>query len=350
MPVVTDPSEVKEVYAELAEHDACVPCFCTENQKTVEAALRAAHEIGEEFGVKNPPVVIGFTASYHHRQQLKNYTTLRDIVFGARAVLDDIKLFASPDSPYGDVRVLPQLDHGMPDADTPLLEDFVDEFATVMFDASQYPFEENVRRTAEYVEKTRGKTLVEGAVDEIFEVGQSGRMEDLTTVEQAKRFVSETGAFLIVPNVGTEHRATSGELRYSAERAREISAAVGKILVLHGTSSLGRNALENLSKDGIIKVNIWTRLATGGGQAIARRVIKQLGNILSEDEIERLIAEGWLGDKYLKEDYIRDVCGGKIGPKLEIVAEVDRTNVWVEDVVEKMKDYFRAFGYANLAR
>jgi fructose/tagatose bisphosphate aldolase len=40
-----------------------------------------------------------------------------------------------------------------------------------MFDASEKPFEENVRLTAEYVEKIRGRVVVEGAVDEIFAEG-----------------------------------------------------------------------------------------------------------------------------------------------------------------------------------
>jgi len=348
MPVVSDPAWVKEIYQEVAEKGACLPCFCTENQKTVEAMLRAAHEIGREFNIKNPPLVIGFTATYHHRQQLMNYTTLRDAVFGARAVLDDAALFASADSPYGDVRLMPHLDHGMPEGDEQLLYDFTDRFATVMFDASQFPFDENVKRTAEYVERTRGKTLVEGAVDEIFEVGESDDKERLTTVEQARRFLSETGCFLIVPNLGTEHRATGGQVKYSSERAREISAALGKVLVLHGTSSLGEGALKNLSNDGIIKVNIWTRLATSGGKAVAKHVIKQLGNILDADEIEELRREGWLGDRHADKDYIREVCGGKLGPKLEVVAEVNRTDVWVEEVVQKMKEYFRAFGYDRL--
>lgn len=349
MPVVVDPKQVREIYQEVAEKGACIPCFCTENQKTVEAMLRAAHEVGRELGVKAPPLVVGFTSTYHHRQQLMNYTTTRDPVLGAKAVLDDIRLFASEGSPWSDVRIMPHLDHGMPDKDRTLLYDFADQFATVMHDCSHLPFEENVRRTAEYVERVKGKTLVEGAVDEISEVGKAGE-EQLTTVKQAQRFLSGTGCAFIVPNLGTEHRATGGQVKYYAHRAREISAAVGKILVLHGTSSLGEGALRDLSSDGIVKVNIWTRLATSGGQAIARHVVRQLGNILSKDQIEELVREGWLTRKYMDDAYAKEICGGKIGAKLEVVAEADRTKVWVEDVVAKMKEYFHAFGYANLAK
>ena len=108
--------------------------------------------------------------------------------------------------------------------------------------------------------------------------------------------------------------------------------------------------MQNLSNDGIVKVNIWTRLTTCGGKAVAKHVVKQLGNLLSEEEIKALIAEGWLTDKYLDSAYINDVCGGKLAPVLEVVAEVDRTIVWVEEVVQRMKEYFYAFGYENLAK
>ena len=55
---------------------------------------------------------------------------------------------------------------------------------------------------------------------------------------QARKFLRDTGVDILVPNVGTEHRATADQVRYLSENAREISAALGKILCLHGTSSV----------------------------------------------------------------------------------------------------------------
>lgn len=75
-------------------------------------------------------------------------------------------------------------------------------------DASERAFEENIRLTAEYVKKVNGRVVVEGAVDEIFESCHGGQKNEPATVEQARRFLNETGVDIIVPNVGTEHRAT----------------------------------------------------------------------------------------------------------------------------------------------
>ena len=113
--------------------------------------------------------------------------------------------------------------------------------------------------TARYVEQVRGKVLVEGCVDEITE-SQAGIKNEITTVEQAKRFVDETGVGLIVANLGTEHRATAAERHYHSSRAKEITDAVGKILVLHGTSCLKDEDLAKLPQDGIIKVNIYMKM------------------------------------------------------------------------------------------
>ena len=133
-----------------------------------------------------------------------------------------------------------------------------------MFDASALPFDENIRRTAEYVARYNDLVTIEGAVDEIVSAGGQPQ-NSLCTVDRAERFVRETGVDLIVPNVGTEHRATYEEAKYHGDLARAISQSVGKILCLHGTSSLGTEDVARLNGDGIVKVNIWTRLALVGG-------------------------------------------------------------------------------------
>jgi fructose/tagatose bisphosphate aldolase len=69
---------------------------------------------------------------------------------------------------------------------------------------------------------------------------------------------------------------------------------VGRRLVLHGTSSLHTKELGNLSRDGIVKVNLWGNLESVPGKALAEQLIKELEHQLSKDKIEELI-----GDKYL---------------------------------------------------
>ena len=270
-------------------------------------------------------------------------TACGDPVLGTRMMFSDLELFASENSPYRHLRILPHLDHGFPWLDGDILDNFADNFASVMCDASEKPFEENIRLTAEYVDRMKGRVVVEGAVDEIFESGGEGQKNEPTTVEQAKRFLSETGADIIVPNVGTEHRATADQIQYRGDRAKEISAAVGKILCLHGTSSVKPEDLLRLPNDGFIKINIYTTLAVHGGQAVARTVLGNLGNLFSENELQALIEEGVLGRKALTVD-------GPIKPKLNHVTNPPRRDAWFAAVRDRCCDFLKIFNYERYAK
>lgn len=346
MAVITNPTAVREMYAEFAERGISVPCFCAENQRTIEAILKGVALVSREVGAEDLPIFIAFTASYAHRPQAMNWSTLKDPVLGALLCLNSVNLLAGPDGPFRRLRVLTLLDHGQPDSDTILLSEHLDKFSCVMFDASAFPFDENIRRTAEFVERSRDQVTVEGAVDEIVSAGGIPQ-DSLCTVERAQRFVRETGVDLIVPNVGTEHRSTAEKARYHGDLAREISGAVGRILALHGTSSLGTRDIERLKDDGIIKVNIWTRLERIGGQAVARNVLRNLGSILEERELDELVSEGLLGAAVKDPVRIERDWGGRLGPKLDVVAEACRRDAWVQAVKPVIREYLHAFGYLN---
>jgi fructose/tagatose bisphosphate aldolase len=267
---------------------------------------------------------------------------------GIELMFSDIKVFMGKESPYRNLRVIPHLDHAFPWIDGDILEDYAGEFASVMCDASEMPFEENIRLTAQYVEKVKGKVVVEGAVDEIFEASGAGQKNEPTSVEQAKRFLCETGVDIIVPNVGTEHRSTADKVVYLSDRAREISAAVGKRLCLHGASSVKSEELRKLPEDGFVKINIYTTLAVSGGQALARNVFLNVGNIFSENELKELIDKGVLGAQVLKPGY-----GGTVSPvkpKLEYVTNPKRRDAWFDTVKNRCKEFLKIFNYERYAK
>jgi len=347
MPIVKDPKEVEEIYDWLRERNTCLPGFCTENFQTTETILRVMHQVGLDYGIKFPPAIISFTASYPYRPQSINYTLLRDSFWGFKAIMDDIRLFMSDESPYRNIRLMVHLDHAQPESDRKILKEELDDLATVMFDCSTFPFEENIKRTAQFVEQTKNLVRVEGAVDEISVTGKT-KLSELTSVEMADKFVRETGAYLIVPNLGTEQQSTENKAHYSSERAREISQRVGKKLVLHGSSCLTERDLENLVKDGIIRTNIWTALEKTGGQAVANFFIRELGNILDERQIRILQKEGFLGNQYSKNNYVDRVCGNKLVPKVEMITQKKRTEIWTRAVENKIRFYLDILGYRNL--
>jgi len=268
-----------------------------------------------------------------------------DPVLGTRLMFSDLDEFVGETSPYRKLRIMPHLDHGIAGLDDDVLADFVDRFASVMHDASEEPLDENIRLTAEYVERVRGRVVVEGAADEIFEAGGDGQKNEPTTPEQVKRFLSATGVDIVVPNVGTEHRATADQVGYLPERAREISAAVGKVICLHGTSSVRPEQLAGLPSDGFVKINVYTTLAVKGGQALARKVLASLPDIFDEAQLRELIDQGVLG-----EGTVATREGVPIGPKLESVANPPRRDAWFVAVRDRCAEFMDIFGYGRFAR
>ena len=349
MALVTDADEVRQIYQEAGRRGLAVGCFCTENQQTTEAILQATYELSRELACPALPVVVGFTAGYAGRSNACQYTSLGDVGLGARALVDDLKLFVSERSPYRDLRVMLHLDHGHPDRDAPLMEKYLDVLASVMYDASEFSLAENVERTARFVTGHRSRVLIEGAVDEIYEAGGGTEKNELTDPEVAARYLAETGVDLLVPNVGTEHRATGARARYHGERAQAIAQRVGARLCLHGTSSLELADVARLCAHGFVKVNVWTVLPQTGAQASARDAILNVGNILDGSAIRLLQEEGYLGRRPTSAGYIQSVCQGKPGPKLDHVAGEHPRQVWMTAVVAKVKELLCALGYGGWA-
>jgi fructose-bisphosphate aldolase class II len=343
MPLITDPEQARAIYREAQRRRVCMPAFGTENRDTTEAAFRAVAEVARQHHVASPPLVIAATAHYEGRTQLLNYTSLGTAEEGLIALRHDMERLCRPDGPYSHVRAMVHLDHAQPETDRPLIEAGLGFFASVMYDCSALPLPVNMSLTKRFVAEAGGRVMVEGAVDEIYESGSGAVRNELTTPQQARRFMEETGADLIVANLGTEHRATAGSAQYHGDRAREISAAVGPVLVLHGTSSLRDTGLGMLRDDGIVRVNIWTRLEHVAAVALARDVIENLGGILTAAEIEALVAQGVLSGAFARTQARRK-------PSLDFIANVHRRNeVCLPAMVGLMKRYLLECGYADFA-
>jgi fructose/tagatose bisphosphate aldolase len=348
MPLVTSPTEVEEIYAEVAERGACLAGFCTANQYTTEAILRSAHLFAQQHGLKAPPIIVSATANYHIEPQLQAYTSLRDARLGLRALIDDVENLVSEESPFNCLRVMLHLDHAQPRSDSEIIPRVLGRFATILYDCSYLPMEENIRLTARFVEEHRRQIRVEGVLTEIVQAMSDEERRALSDPDEAERFVRETGVFLLAPDVGTEHRATGAVARYNPEAAQAISRRIGKRLVLHGSSSLHDSDLGRLAGDGFIKVNIWTIFERLGGQALSDFVAQNVGNILPEERLEVLKQEGYLGSRWFDETFIKEACEGRLGPKYSFLLERVRRDVWLEAVVNRMVFYLDAFNYARL--
>lgn len=340
MPLISDPKEVAAVYARAADCGLCLANFCTANPYTTEAILRAAHEFGQQHGLKAVPIVVSATANYPIEPQLVSYTPLKNAALGLKALVDDVNLMVSPGSPYADLQVMLHFDHGQPEADASLFDWAAEYCATIMYDASDWPMAENIEKTRRFVERMRGRTLVEGAVAEIAQAVEHADVP-LTDPDDAERFYRETGVFLIVPDLGTEHRATATAAHYDGERARAITARIGKRIVLHGSSSLPDSDLPRLASDGIAKINVWTVFERVGGQAVARYMLSELAHILPADELRVLYDQGLVGPQILE-----SVEEGA-APRLDSLREEKRRDIWQAAVVARMRFFLEQYNYGR---
>ncbi len=143
--------------------------------------------------------------------------------------------------------------------------------SSVMVDASNQPFEENVALTREAVERVHAGTnmLVEAELGRV--AGMEGGTETApeeafyTDPERAVEFVERTGCDLLAVSVGTQHGVASGrrlEVRPSVAAAVDdaLRAAGHDVpLVVHGSSGVTDEQVAAFLAAGVRKFNKNTR-------------------------------------------------------------------------------------------
>ena len=178
---------------------------------------------------------------------------------GARAYTDKRMLegmIRAADEVFPEVIFAVHLDHG----DEETCYDCIESgfYSSVMIDASQFPFEENVAITKRVVERAHARGVSVEA-----ELGQLGGVEEdisvaedqvhLTDPDQAVEFIERTGCDSLACAIGTSHGAFkfSGSQSLHFEIVEAIQGRVpGYPLVLHGSSSVPQEEVERINAAG----------------------------------------------------------------------------------------------------
>ena len=319
MSIITERNASLKIFENAAERGTSIGIFCTASYWNTEAILIAAQRIAEKYQIEQVPVVVATTFNYDHMPQCQRFLYCQDSKAGILSHFGYLNAVAgSKYSPYKNVAVLPHLDHANPVRDRWALTCALDYFSSVMFDAQLYPFEENMALTADV--KNYGKdVLVEGILESLNVSDGAVSTHIDNYCENAVKYVKTTGVDFAVADLGTEQQSTSvGKAKYDKERARELTAALGrKMLVLHGTSCLANEQTRGLASDGVVRVNMWTRIAREAGQYAAEKLTERMDKIKA-------------GDFNATESmaYMRDS---------------------VEKAADIMEEMMELFGYANLA-
>lgn len=247
-------------------------------------AYQGGYAVGA-FNVNNMEIIQGIVEAAEEEQA----PLILQVSAGARKYANPIylrKLVEAAIETTG-LDICLHLDHG---GDFEICKSCVDSgFTSVMIDASQRPFEENIALTKKVVDYAHDHGVVVEA-----ELGKLAGIEDAVNIaerdatftdpDEAVEFVERTGCDSLAITIGTSHGAFKfkGKPQLDFERLYKIADLLpGYPLVLHGASSVPKefvdlcnqyggqipgakgvpeDMLRKASKSGVCKINIDTDL------------------------------------------------------------------------------------------
>lgn len=203
------------------------------NFETLNGVLQAA-------GIKGVPVILQLSESTVHYLGLEVAANL------ARATLRE-----------NGVEGWVHLDHG---SSVEMIRRCLDAgFDSVMIDASERSFEENVKISAEVVKIADAYCAnVEAELGYVAKPGQAQVTGVYTQPEDARRFVTATGVNALAIAIGSAHGFYRQTPNLQLDLLSSIHAVTPAALVLHGSSGIPKEQLQEAIRRGITKVNLAT--------------------------------------------------------------------------------------------
>jgi len=196
------------------------------------------------------------------------------------AVRDEFKKFDNPKNVRLHLDHVPVIDEDQLEVDyVSIIEEAVElGYKSVMVDGSRLSLEDNIEAAQKVAkiahaagipfEAELGAVLghEEGPLPPYEELFASG--EGFTRIDEAKKFVEESGCDWLSVAVGNIHGAISGaskdqkkpEARINIEHLAKLRDATGIPLVLHGGSGIKQADILEAIKNGIAKINVGTEL------------------------------------------------------------------------------------------
>jgi fructose-bisphosphate aldolase class II len=135
---------------------------------------------------------------------------------------------------------------------------------SVLFDASNLNYEDNLRQTKEVVAMaSKCGAAVEGELEAVRGVEDgigSDNEGELVPLDKCVEFLEQTGIDAFAPAIGTAHGLYKSAPKIDFDRVRRIVSAHPTPIVLHGGTGLSNDVFKRLIAEGCAKVNISTML------------------------------------------------------------------------------------------
>jgi len=274
MPLVTS----KEILRAALDNHFAVGAFNANNMEQVQGIVEAAEE-------ERAPVILQVS------QGAIRYAGLE---FAASMVKTAAALATVP--------VVLHLDHGY-DFDQNVLC-LRAGFTSLMYDGSKKPFDENVVMTKKIVEIAHIAGIpVEAELGRVAQSTDNLSYEQvcalMTDPDQAESFIDLTGADALAIACGSVHAMKCAEAELDIDRIQAVHDQVPTTpLVLHGSSGVKADSIEQAIQHGISKVNVATYLNQAFTRGLREAVVKYADEVdprkfltLSRDYVKEAVRE-----------------------------------------------------------
>ena len=167
-------------------------------------------------------------------------------------------------------------------------------FTSVMIDASALPYEENLAVTKQVTEIAHAMNVsVEAELGRLV-TGEAGSKEEANTdmkaedfytdPAEAKAFCEATGVDALAIAFGTAHGFYTAQPKLDFDVVKNVAAATGLPLVMHGGSGVSEEGFKTAIANGIRKINYYSYMSKAGYMA-AKSVI-EAGNTSYLHDVE----------------------------------------------------------------
>ncbi|MBR2464521.1 MAG: class II fructose-bisphosphate aldolase [Clostridia bacterium] len=182
-------------------------------------------------------------------------------------------------------------------------------FTSVMIDASALPYEKNLALTKQVTEMAHAMgvsveaelgRLVTGEAGSTAEVNTEMKAEDFyTDPKEAEAFCRETGVDALAIAFGTAHGFYTAQPALDFDVVKNVKAATGLPLVMHGGSGVSEEGFKKAIAGGIRKINYYSYMSKAGYEAAKAEI--EAGNSKYLHDVE------FAAMKAMKEDVKRAI-------------------------------------------
>jgi fructose-bisphosphate aldolase, class II len=167
-------------------------------------------------------------------------------------------------------------------------------FDSVGIDFSELPLDQNIahsKETVKAIKNVNPEILAEGEVGNIgtgSEIHESAQADfrNLTTPDEARQFVQETGIDILAPSVGNRHGMLKSMVQGKAkkhldlQRITEIKQAAGVFLTLHGGSGTDDEHFRKAIAAGINIIHINTELRVAWRRSLEESLARNADEVV----------------------------------------------------------------------